>query len=124
MYCCRSLKDPKGPSRPYGTQKRKAAPKGGQCPNRHCNACSVPQHNRRRKTMARRCRVVLIEDNDLVLSAVGEAILIEGYEVELVPPPADRVEHIDFSNFDVAIIDLTLPRGLDGFGAAQRAADF
>jgi DNA-binding response OmpR family regulator len=72
--------------------------------------------------MARRCRILVIEDNELVLSVVNEAILIEGYEVELVRPPIDHVDDLDYTDFDAAIIDLTLPRGLDGFSLAQRAA--
>jgi hypothetical protein len=41
--------------------------------------------------------------------------------VELVRPLVDHVDD-DYADFDVAIIDLTLPRGLDDFGLAQRAA--
>jgi DNA-binding response OmpR family regulator len=73
-------------------------------------------------TMVRLCRILVIEDNELVLGVVNEAIAIEGYQVELVRPPVDHVEDIDFAEFDVAIIDLMLPRGLDGFSLARRAA--
>jgi DNA-binding NtrC family response regulator len=72
--------------------------------------------------MARLCRILVIEDNELVLDVVNEAIVIEGYQVELVRPPVDHVEDVDFTEFDAAIIDLTLPRGFDGFGLARRAA--
>jgi len=72
--------------------------------------------------MVRLCRILVIEDNELVLGVVNEAVSIEGYQVELVRPPVDHVDDIDFAEFDVAIIDLTLPRGYDGFGLAQRAA--
>jgi hypothetical protein len=42
---------------------------------------------------------------------MNEAIVIEGDQVVLVRPPVDHVEDVDFTEFDVAIIDLTLPRG-------------
>jgi DNA-binding NtrC family response regulator len=74
-------------------------------------------------TMARLCRILVIEDNELVLGVINEAIVIEGYQVELVRPPVDHVEEIDFADFDVAIIDLTLPPGLDGFSLAGRATE-
>jgi DNA-binding NtrC family response regulator len=73
--------------------------------------------------MARLCRILVIEDNELVLGVINEAIVIEGYQVELVRPPADHVQEIDFADFDVAIIDLTLPQGLDGFSLARRATE-
>jgi DNA-binding response OmpR family regulator len=73
--------------------------------------------------MARLCRILVIEDNELVLGVVNQAISIEGYQVELVRPPVDHVADIDFADFDVAIIDSTLPRGFDGFELARQAAE-
>jgi DNA-binding NtrC family response regulator len=73
--------------------------------------------------MVRLCRILVIEDNELVLGVVNEAISIEGYQVELVRPPVDHVDDVDFAEYDVAIIDLSLPRGFDGFTLADRAAE-
>ena len=73
--------------------------------------------------MARVCRILVIEDSEAVLDVVTESILIEGYHVELARPLVDKVEDLEFADFDVAIIDLTLPCGLDGFSLAQRAAE-
>jgi DNA-binding NtrC family response regulator len=86
-------------------------------------AACASRPNRREKIMARLCRILVIEDNELVLGAVNEAISIEGYQVELVRPPVAPVADIDFADFDVAIIDLALPRGCDGLALAQQAAD-
>ncbi|HEX7967995.1 MAG TPA: response regulator [Stellaceae bacterium] len=72
--------------------------------------------------MAQRCRIVIIEDDEQVSALLDYVISVEGYEVELVRPPLDRCEDIDFGEYDLAIIDLSLPRGLDGFAVAQRAA--
>jgi hypothetical protein len=39
--------------------------------------------------MARVVEFLVIEDNELVLDVLNEAIAIEGYQVELVRPPVD-----------------------------------
>jgi two-component system, OmpR family, response regulator CpxR len=72
--------------------------------------------------MARRCRVLVIEDNEKVSALLDDVISLEGYDVELVRPPLDGTDDIDFKRYDVAIIDLWLPRGYDAFAIAQRAA--
>ncbi len=72
--------------------------------------------------MARRCRILVIEDDKQVSALLDHVISVEGYEVELIRPPLDRVADVDWSAYDMAIIDLSLPRGFDGFAIAQRAA--
>jgi DNA-binding NtrC family response regulator len=72
--------------------------------------------------MARRCRVLVIEDNEQVSALLDDVISLEGYEVELVRPPLDGTDDIDFGEHDVAIIDLWLPWGHDAFAIAKRAA--
>ncbi len=71
--------------------------------------------------MVRRCRILVIEDDEQVSTLLDHVISVEGYQVELVRPPLDRVDGVDFSGYDMAIIDLSLPRGLDGFAVAHRA---
>ena len=75
-----------------------------------------------REIMARYCRVLVVEDNEQVSALMDDVISLEGYEVELVRPPLDGTDDIDFGGYDVAIIDLWLPRGHDAFAIAQRAA--
>jgi len=72
--------------------------------------------------MARRCCVLVIEDNEQVSALLDDVVSLEGYDVELVRPPLDGTDDIDFKGYDVAIIDLWLPRGHDAFAIAQRAA--
>ena len=72
--------------------------------------------------VARRCRILVIEDNEHVSALLDQVISLEGYAVELVRPPLDDTAGIDYAAYDVALIDLTLPRGHDGFAIAQRAA--
>jgi DNA-binding NtrC family response regulator len=70
----------------------------------------------------RRCRIIVIEDNEQVSALLDHVVSLEGYAVELVRPPLDDTATIDFAAFDLALIDLSLPRGHDGFAVAQRAA--
>ena len=76
----------------------------------------------RGEIMARRCRILVIEDNEQVSALLYDAISLEGYEVELIRPPLDATDKIDFNGYDVAIIDLWLPQGHDAFAIAQKAA--
>ncbi len=71
--------------------------------------------------MAKRCNILVIEDDEQVSALLDHVISVEGYQVELIRPPLDSVDDIDFSGYDMAIIDLSLPRGLDGFAIAGRA---
>ena len=72
--------------------------------------------------VARRCRILVIEDNEHVSALLDHVISLEGYAVELVRPPLDDTADVDFAAYDLALVDLTLPRGHDGFAIAQRAA--
>ncbi len=72
--------------------------------------------------VVRHCRILVIEDNEHVSALLDQVISLEGYAVELVRPPLDDTADIDFAAYDLALIDLSLPRGHDGFAMAQRAA--
>jgi DNA-binding NtrC family response regulator len=72
--------------------------------------------------VARHCRILVIEDNEHVSALLDQVISVEGYEVELVRPPLDETADLDFAAYDLALIDLSLPAGHDGFATAQRAA--
>ena len=71
---------------------------------------------------SRRCRVLVIEDNEQVSALLDQVISLEGYAVEVVRPPLDGTAGLVFADYDVALIDLSLPHGHDGFAIAQRAA--
>src|SRR6185437_4351163 len=85
------------------------------------NAGCVSTNNQTGERMARPCRIVVIEDNEPVLKLLSEHIEVEGYDVEMVHPPLDDADKIDFEEFDLAFIDLTLPHGLDPLELARRA---
>lgn len=71
----------------------------------------------------RRCRVLVIEDNEQVSALLDQVISLEGYTVEVVRPPLDDTASLVFDDYDVALIDLSLPHGHDSFAIAQHAAD-
>ena len=72
--------------------------------------------------MSKRCRVLVIEDNEQVSALLDQVISLEGFAVEVVRPPLDDTASLMFDDYDVALIDLSLPHGLDSFAIAQRAA--
>jgi two-component system response regulator QseB len=72
--------------------------------------------------VSRRCRVLVIEDNEQVSELLDHVISLEGYAVEMVRPPLDDTASLVYEDYDVALIDLSLPRGHDSFAIAQRAA--
>jgi len=73
--------------------------------------------------MARkRCRVLIVEDDEQVRHLLAEGIAIEGDDVEVVRSGPDALTREDFATFDVAVVDLSLPGGLDGWSIADYAA--
>ena len=72
--------------------------------------------------VSRRCSVLVIEDNEPVSALLGQVISLEGYAVEVVRPPLDDTASLVFDDYDVALIDLSLPHGHDGFAIAENAA--
>jgi DNA-binding response OmpR family regulator len=72
--------------------------------------------------MAKQCRILIVENEDLIRAVLEEAITIEGYEVEAVRSGPEAFNRIDPEDFDVVITDVVLPGGLDGLSLADRAA--
>jgi DNA-binding NtrC family response regulator len=72
--------------------------------------------------MAKQCRILIVENEDLIRAVLEEAITIEGYEVEAVRSGPEAFNRIDPADFDVVITDVVLPGGLDGLSLADRAA--
>jgi DNA-binding NtrC family response regulator len=64
----------------------------------------------------------VIEDNEQVSALLDQVISLEGYAVDVVRPPLDDTADLVFDDYDLALIDLSLPHGHDGFAIAQHAA--
>ncbi|HET9407934.1 MAG TPA: SpoIIE family protein phosphatase [Candidatus Sulfotelmatobacter sp.] len=67
---------------------------------------------------SRRPRVLVAEDNDDVLAALGMLLKSNGYDAELVQTPADALKALDGEIFDALLLDLNYSRdttsGADG----------
>jgi DNA-binding response OmpR family regulator len=70
----------------------------------------------------KRCRILVVEDGEQVRHLLGGGIAIEGYDVEMVRSGPDALTRDDLASFDVAVVDLSLPGGLDGWSIADYAA--
>src|SRR5689334_636283 len=72
--------------------------------------------------MRKPCRILVVEDNDLVHELLEAVCVEEGFEVVRARNSFEARDQIDLEGFDVVIIDITLPGSEDGFALAERAA--
>ena len=70
----------------------------------------------------KRCCILVVEDDEQVRHLLAEGIAIEGYDVEMVRSGPDALTRDDLASFDVAVVDLSLPGGLDGWSIADYCA--
>ncbi len=69
-------------------------------------------------------RILLMDDEDIILEAAGEALQYLGYKVEVVRDGKEAIDLYEKSlvsgePFDVVIMDLTIPGGMGGKEAIQ-----
>jgi DNA-binding response OmpR family regulator len=72
--------------------------------------------------MARRCRILVVEDRDDVAFVLETALAKQGYEVEVVTTGVEALERMVLEGFDLVVVDVTLPGGKDGLAVAEAAA--
>jgi two-component system OmpR family response regulator len=65
-------------------------------------------------------RILLVEDDASLRSAVSSSLASEGYAVEALPDGSDLDGRIAAFRPDLAILDVRLPVGPDGFALARR----
>lgn len=68
------------------------------------------------------CRILVVEDDEQLRHLLAEGITIEGYDVAVVRSGPDALTRDDLASFDVAVVDLSLPGGLDGWSIADYCA--
>lgn len=73
--------------------------------------------------MARICKVLIVEDHDEVRELLSAAFEDEGYEFVAVRTGAEMRAALDTEDYDIAIIDVLLPGGEDGFALAESARE-
>ena len=67
----------------------------------------------------KRCHVLIVEDNPDGRESLRLLLTLLGYDVEVAIDGSEGVEKALHDHFDVAIVDLGLPK-LDGFQVARR----
>jgi DNA-binding response OmpR family regulator len=67
------------------------------------------------------CKVLIVENDDFVRELLGEVFNHEGFLFTSVANGADMLEKLDEDDYDIAVIDLTLPGDKDGFALAEIA---
>lgn len=65
------------------------------------------------------CKILVVEDDDAVRALLGDVLDCAGYEFTLARDGAETRQALDAEDFDVAIIDVGLRGGDDGFSLAE-----
>jgi DNA-binding response OmpR family regulator len=71
--------------------------------------------------MVRVCKILIVEDDEAVCRLIGDVLDYAGYEFTLASSGAEMRQALDAADFDVAIIDVGLRDGEDGFTLAEVA---
>jgi len=71
--------------------------------------------------MDRICKILIVEDDDAVRRVIGDVLDYAGYDFTLASSGAEMRRALDAEDFDVAIIDVALRDGEDGFALAEVA---
>lgn len=75
------------------------------------------------RAMDRICNILVVEDDDAVRALLGDVLDHAGYEFRLARDGAEMRAALDAEAFDVAIIDISLRGGEDGFMLAEVAGE-
>jgi two-component system, OmpR family, response regulator len=73
------------------------------------------------RTMDRICNILVVEDDDSVRALLGDVLDHAGYEFTLARDGAEMRAALDAELFNVAIIDISLRGGEDGFALGEAA---
>ena len=64
-------------------------------------------------------RILVVDDDEMVLIALEELLSSKGYEVRTVPGGVQALETMEKESFDLMILDLVMP-GMDGYEVCRR----
>ena len=64
-------------------------------------------------------RILVVDDDELVLIALRELLSPEGYEVHPVPCGAEALKKIDQNDYDLLILDIIMPE-MDGLELCKK----
>jgi DNA-binding response OmpR family regulator len=64
-------------------------------------------------------RILVVDDDEMVLMALDELLRPEGYEVHTVLSAAEALERLDQNGYDLLLLDIIMPE-MDGFKLCKR----
>jgi CheY-like chemotaxis protein len=64
-------------------------------------------------------RILIVDDDELILIALGELLRPQGYEVHTVARPAEALERLEREEFDLLLLDVIMPE-MDGFELCRK----
>jgi len=64
-------------------------------------------------------RILVVDDDEMVLMALGELLKPEGYEVETVSSGSEALRRLDENTYDLLMLDVIMPE-MDGFELCKR----
>ena len=64
-------------------------------------------------------RILVVDDDEMVLMALEELLSPEGYEVHIVLSGAEALERLDQNGYDLLVLDIIMPE-MDGFELCKR----
>jgi two-component system OmpR family response regulator len=73
--------------------------------------------------MDRICNILVVEDDDSVRALLGDVLDHAGYEFTLACDGTEMRAALDAETFDIAIIDVSLRGGEDGFALGEIASE-
>jgi len=67
-------------------------------------------------------RILVVDDDEMVLTALGELLKPEGYEVQLVSSGSEAMLRLDEDGYDLLLLDIIMPL-MDGFELCRKVRD-
>lgn len=64
-------------------------------------------------------RILVVDDDEMVLIALSELLKPEGYEVQSVASGASALEKLEGDGYDLLMLDIIMP-GMDGFELCKK----
>jgi CheY-like chemotaxis protein len=58
-------------------------------------------------------RILIVDDEEDLVAALGDRLEMRGFSVQVASSGAEALQHLDESEFDVAVVDIKMPQ-MDG----------
>ena len=69
-----------------------------------------------------KARILIVDDEDIVLRSCARILAGDAYQVETVPEPSEALRRIDENGYDVVVLDIMMP-GIDGLQVLQHVKE-